>query len=114
LNFGDAKPLIVLTADKDAKLALQELIRRHADLGIRLIDFDVVVDPHHDGGVFKRAHEFLRPFLHVAVCPRRARSTESCVGREEVEISEDGWIGTSLHWDRMASRKGQKRPSRLH
>jgi hypothetical protein len=63
LSPGAPKPLIILTADKDAQFAIRELLHRHADLGIRSIEVDVVAHPHHDGGVFKRAHDFLRPFL---------------------------------------------------
>jgi hypothetical protein len=57
------KPLIILTADKDAQFAIRELVRRHADLGIRSVEVDIYAHPQHDGGVFKRAHEFLRAFL---------------------------------------------------
>jgi hypothetical protein len=63
LSFDAPKPLIILTADKDAQFAIKELVHRRPDLGIRSIEADVVAHPHHDSGVFKRAHDFLRPFL---------------------------------------------------
>ena len=60
---GVPKPLVILAADKNAQFAIQELMRRPADLGIRPIDFDCFGHPGHDSGVYKRAHEFLRAFL---------------------------------------------------
>jgi hypothetical protein len=59
----DPKDLFVLTADKDAQFAVEELLRRGEALQIRQITFDCVVHADHDGGVRKRAHEFLRTFL---------------------------------------------------
>ncbi|MBZ5620009.1 MAG: transposase [Acidobacteriia bacterium] len=60
---GIPKPLVILTADQNAQFAIQALIRRPADLGIRPIEFDCYPHPGHDSGVYKRAHEFLRAFL---------------------------------------------------
>jgi hypothetical protein len=60
---GLPKPLVILTADKDAQFAIQELIRRPAALGIRPNDFDCFPHPGHDSGLYKRGHEFLRAFL---------------------------------------------------
>lgn len=63
MSTGPPKPLVILTAGKDEQFAIQELVRRPTDLGIRPIQFDCFSHPGHDAGVFKRAHEFLRPFL---------------------------------------------------
>lgn len=63
LTTGAPKLLVILTAGKVEQFAIQELIRRPADLGIRPIEYDCFSHPGHDAGVFKRAHEFLRPFL---------------------------------------------------
>jgi len=63
VSFGAPKNLVVLTADKDANFAIESLIRRHADLGIRPIEADVVEHYLHDGAVLTKAHDFLRSYL---------------------------------------------------
>jgi hypothetical protein len=63
LIVAHPKPLVILTADKDAQFAIQTLIRRATALGIHPIDFDCIVHPMHDSGVFRRAHEILRGYL---------------------------------------------------
>ena len=63
MSPGAPKPLVILTADKDAQFFIRELVHRHADLGIRPVEADVVAHPRHDSGVYNRAHDFLRPFL---------------------------------------------------
>ena len=63
MSSGSPGDLIVLTADKDAKVVMEELMRRHADLGIRPIDVDIYPHPQHDNGVLKRSHDFLRFLL---------------------------------------------------
>ena len=60
---GKPKPLIIVTADKDAEFAIKALVRRPAALGIRAIDFDCFRHPRRDNGVFNEVHSFLRPFL---------------------------------------------------
>jgi hypothetical protein len=61
--IGTPKPLVILTADKNAQFAIRELVSRPTDLGIRPIEFDCYPHPGHDSGVYKRAHEFLIAFL---------------------------------------------------
>jgi len=95
LTFGTPKPLVILTADKDAQFAIQKLIRRPADLGIRPIDFDCVAHPRHDAGVFKTAHEFLRPFLkwdHALVVFDR----EGCGHDEKPRTALESEVGNRL------------------
>jgi len=100
LSAGTPKPLVILTAGKDEQLAIQELVRRPADLGIRPIAFDCFSHPGHDAGVFGKAHEFLRPFLkwdHALVvfdregcghdeAPRAALESEA-----ENRLAINGW-----------------------
>lgn len=104
MSPGAPKPLIILTADKDAQFAIQELVHRHADLGIRSIGADVVAHPHHDSGVFKRAHDFLRPFLkwqHALVVFDHDGSGHEDRPREMLEeaverrLNANGWEGRS-------------------
>ena len=40
---------------------MKALLGRHRCLGIRQLDFDTYVHPHHDPGCFREAHNFLRP-----------------------------------------------------
>jgi hypothetical protein len=102
LSPGAPKPLIILTADKDAQFAIKELVHRHADLGIRSIESDVVAHPHHDSGVFKKADDFLRSFLkwqHALVVFDHEGSGHENEPREVVEeaverrLSANGWEG---------------------
>jgi hypothetical protein len=62
------KELVVLVADKDMEVVIKTLIeKRYNSLGIRKLSkekFDIYVHPSHDPGVYKRAHEFLRPFIN--------------------------------------------------
>jgi hypothetical protein len=57
------KPLLIITADKNAEFAIKELVRRPAALEIRPVDFDCFPHPRRDNGVFNEAHNFLRPSL---------------------------------------------------
>ncbi len=61
-GLGVSKDLIVVAADKDAKVGLEALLTRHQDLGTRDFAFDVFRYHQHDPGVFLRAQEFLRGF----------------------------------------------------
>jgi len=59
------KDLVVLVPDKDTKFALEGILRRHYALHIRSIEYDIFVHPQHDPGVYKKAVDFLRPFLNL-------------------------------------------------
>jgi hypothetical protein len=97
---GIPKPLIILTADKDAQFAIQELMRRTATLGIRPIEFDCFPHPEHDSGIYKRAHEFLRVFLkwdHALVvfdregCGHDDKPPELLESAVENRLEANGW-----------------------
>ena len=100
MTIGTPKPLVILTADKDQQLAIRELLHRPMDLGIRAIEFDCIAHPRHDAGVFKTAHEFLRPFLkwdHALVvfdregCGHDEGSREVLENDVESRLSANGW-----------------------
>lgn len=55
------KDLICLVADKNMEAVMDALLRRHEALGIRPIQFEVVVHPRRDPGVFHEGVAFLRP-----------------------------------------------------
>jgi len=96
LSTGTPKPLVILTAGKEEQFAIQELVRRPADLEIRPIEFDCFSHQEHDAGVFKKAHEFLRPFLkwdHALVVFDREGCGRDERPQEEVEnrLAVNGW-----------------------
>ncbi len=57
------KDLIILAADKDAKVVLDGILLCYNELKIREVDYDIF-SKGHDPWVYKRAQDFLRPFLN--------------------------------------------------
>ena len=53
------KDLVVLAADKDMEHALKGLFARPEALGIRAIEADILIHPHHDPACAVRGVEFL-------------------------------------------------------
>lgn len=58
----DLKDLFVLTADLDARVTMQAVLRRHHSLSIRPISFDVDRHPMRDAGVVGNGPELVRKF----------------------------------------------------
>lgn len=95
------KDLVVLTADKNARFAVQGILTRHQSLHIRPIDLDYYLHPEKDPGVLRTAHEFLRPFskayAYALVLMDREGSGEETVDRTDMEtriesaLSKSGW-----------------------
>ena len=95
------KDLVVLTADKNARFAVQGILVRHRSLHIRPIEPDYYLHPEKDPGVLRTAHDFLRPFskayAHALVLMDREGSGEDSVGRADMEtriesaLSKSGW-----------------------
>ncbi|MDD2772267.1 MAG: hypothetical protein PHP45_01065 [Elusimicrobiales bacterium] len=95
------KDLVILVADKDAELALIELLRRTQALGIRDINFDFYKHPNRDSGCFTNAHEFLRSFAnhytHALVVldkdgsGREGQATYSVENDLKQRLSANGW-----------------------
>lgn len=52
--------LILLVADKNIEYGMRGLLSRPRALGIRSIDFRILVHPQHDPGCANKAHDFLR------------------------------------------------------
>jgi hypothetical protein len=102
---GPAVPgrdLIVLAADKSMDYALRGIIRRHASLGMRPVDFQVVsYASGFDPGCYLRSHDFLRIFLPdyshaLVVFDHRGSGQESrAAGEVEREVEDrlrrSGW-----------------------
>jgi hypothetical protein len=104
LNPSAPKDLVVLTADKDAKLTFEELLCRHRHLDIRPIEADVFAHGRHDAGVLRRCEEFLRPFLkwkYALVvfdhegCGRENQPREAVEQIAEANLTVNGWHGRS-------------------
>jgi len=98
------RDLIVLCADQDARLGVQALLTRHSQLGFRKLDFLAVKHNNRDNGVFRDAHNFLRPeckaFSHgLAICDFEGCGRERRLPREEIErlieqrLEANGWEG---------------------
>jgi hypothetical protein len=80
--------------------ALEALLARHKDLGIRPVRSRVIRHARHDPAVLQECHEFLRPFLRLARYALVAFDWEGCGRsdrREEIEslvetrLSQNGW-----------------------
>lgn len=98
------KPLVIITADKNAEFAIKELVRRPAALGIRPIDFDCFPHPRRDNGVFNEAHDFLRPFLEweyalvmfdLEGCGHEDEPRDVLEKALEDKLAANGWPGRS-------------------
>ena len=110
-NPGQAslqKELVVLVADKDARMAVEQLLlRRHRSLQIRQLErgqFDVFVHAEHDPGCRKIGAEFLRPYVHTYRYALVLFDREGCGSSEapaeleravEQSLARNGWPGRS-------------------
>lgn len=95
------KDLIVLTADKNTEYGIRGLLSRSASFGVRSIQLDIFVHPHHDPGCAREAQDFLRPFLryyrHALVMfdsvgsGRETLSAEALSAEVRGRIAASGW-----------------------
>jgi hypothetical protein len=93
--------LVVLTADKNMKFALEGLLNRPQVLGIRPVAADFFIHPERDPGCLLRADAFLRPFVrrfaHAIVMFDREGCGKEDKTRDELEhqvasaLSRSGW-----------------------
>lgn len=58
------RDLVVLVPDKNTEYVVRGALRREQSLGIRTVDFTVIVDPGRDGGVRRRGPQILRVERH--------------------------------------------------
>jgi len=101
--MSDTKDLVVLTADKDAKLGIETLLCRADALRIRPVTFECYAHPQHDGGVVVRGHEFLRPFIRsfshalalfdLEGCGQESLSREAVEVKVHANLTVNGWQG---------------------
>jgi hypothetical protein len=94
------RDLIVVTADADARVALETLLSRNHSLGIRPAKFRCVRYPGRDAGCRSRVHDFLRPFCRqydhaLVVFDRHGcgddRERDAIEADVEVRLSANGW-----------------------
>ena len=101
------KPLVVLTADQNARFALTGILSRVKSLGIASIQVDYYVHPEKDPGVLRTAHDFLRIFArshqHALVIMDREGSGQEAKSREEMEEQIEKALGRSGWTDRGAA-----------
>ena len=60
------KDLVCVVADKQIKATIEELLRRPLSLGIRPIQAELLVHPHHDPGCYARPADLLRGYRRAA------------------------------------------------
>lgn len=99
---GAKHELLVLTADKNTQFALEGLLSRPRDLGIRSIGSKrILVHPRRDPAVFRESHSYLRPFLNQAErclvvfdregCGAEDRSREELERIVQSNLEANGW-----------------------
>jgi hypothetical protein len=102
MTGGKQLELLILTADKNTQFALEGLLGRWRELGIRPIEsWRVIPHPRRDPAVLRESHHFLRPFLHQAkyclvVFDRegsggRTRSREELEKEVQDRLDANGW-----------------------
>ena len=60
------KDLVCVVADKQIKATIEELLRRPLSLGIRPIEAEFLLHPHHDPGCYARPADLLRGYRQAA------------------------------------------------
>jgi hypothetical protein len=93
--------LVVLTADKNMKFAIEGLLNRPQVLGIRPMAPVFYIHPERDPGCLLRADAFLRPFArrftHAIVmfdregCGKEKRTREVLEQQVALALSRSGW-----------------------
>lgn len=98
---AELKDLLILTADKNTKSAVEGVLTRPRALHIRQVTTDVFVHPHSDPGCLRESHEFLRPFTkqyrHALVifdregCGKDLADPRELENSVEQELANSGW-----------------------
>ena len=60
------KDLVCVVADKQIKATLEALLLRHHALGIRPVEAEILLHPHHDPGCYARPADLLRGYRQAA------------------------------------------------
>ena len=95
--------LVLLVPDKNTEFTIRGALGRHQALGIRQIDFQILVEQGGDGGVRRRGAQVLKVvrgrFSHAAMVMDYEGSGAD-VGPAELEAQLDGALSDS--WDDRA------------
>lgn len=101
--MSEKRDLVVLAADGHQEMVLKVLLaRRRESLGLRPVTADIFVHQGSDPGVYRQAHEFLRPFLrtyHYALVvldvrfPGSPNSADGIVEEIHRRLVASGWQG---------------------
>ena len=102
MNPARAKrELIVLVADRNMEAAVSGVLRRHASLGIRLVNSDIRRHPGKDCGCRTEGIEFLSPFVNQYEHALLMFDLEGCGvetrGAQEIENEMENDLHN--HWD---------------
>lgn len=105
-NRAVESDLVVLTADKNMKFAIQGLLNRPKAIGMRTVKSAFYIHPESDPGCLRRADAFLRPFInrfaHAIVmfdregCGREQSTREDLEAKVEWDLSQSGWGDRAL------------------
>jgi hypothetical protein len=95
--------LVILTADKNMKFAIEGLLKRPKDLNIRPVTTAFFIHPERDPGCLLRANAILRPFTnhfaHAIVvfdregCGKQEKTREDLENSVEIGLTQSGWKG---------------------
>jgi hypothetical protein len=96
------KDLIVLTADKNMEFLVRGLFPRIPQIEhFRNFNFDPLIHPHRDPGIYNEADEFLRNFINKyryalvildrIGCGREEKSREEIESEIENKLVQSGW-----------------------
>ena len=95
------KDMVALVSDGTIKSTLEQLLGRDRSFGIRNVDADIFVHPHHDPGVLKNAGKFLAPYLnryHYALVifdlegsGQEIKSAQKLQSIVQKQLNDTGW-----------------------
>lgn len=101
-DYSMQSDLVVLTADKNMKYAVEGLLNRPEALKIRPVRWSVYIHPESDPGCLLRSDTFLRSFVNryshaIVMFDREGSGCQSKARREELEeevacsLARNGW-----------------------
>jgi hypothetical protein len=92
------RDLVVLVSDKNTEYVVRGALRREQSLGIRAIDFEVIVDPGRDGGVRRHGAQILQVERHAfehAVLMFDYEGSGAAVGPADLEATLDATLSAA-------------------
>ncbi len=96
--------LVVLSADKNMKFAIEGLLCRPEALGIRPVEATFYIHPEKDPGCLLKADTFLRPFIKRFACAIVIFDREGCGKTQKTREELESEVTTSLRRSGWADR----------